>query len=79
MPATGSGSLLGARVSLRLRLTLAFSLSMAVVLSALGAFLYVRLGAELMAKIDLELRTRGDTIVTAANGRQPVPVGGGGG
>jgi len=66
-------------MSLRLRLTLAFSVSMAVVLSAFGAFLYVRLGAELMAKIDLELRTRGDTIVSAVSRRQPVPLQVGGG
>lgn len=61
-------------MSLRLRLTLAFSVSMAAVLCALGAFLYVRLGTELTRKIDLELRTRGDVILSALRQRQPVPV-----
>jgi CHASE3 domain sensor protein len=35
------------RLPIRLRLTLAFALAMAVVLSAVGAFLYVRLGDSL--------------------------------
>lgn len=46
------------RAPLRLRLTLAFAASMAIVLSALGAFLHFRLGAELLRGIDLELRSR---------------------
>jgi two-component system OmpR family sensor kinase len=50
------------RVPLRLRLTLAFAVAMAVVLSALGIFLYVRLGAELLRSIDMGLRPRAEVI-----------------
>jgi two-component system OmpR family sensor kinase len=47
------------RVPIRWRLSLAFALVMAVVLSALGAFLYVRLESSLIDGLDetLELRT----------------------
>ena len=62
------------RAPLRLRLTLAFALCMATVLSALGGFLYVRLGAELLGGIDLELRSRGGVIVSALSERGPVPI-----
>jgi two-component system, OmpR family, sensor kinase len=49
---------------LRLRLTLAFALCMAVVLTALGVFLRVRLGDELLRGIDLDLRARAAAITT---------------
>ena len=49
---------------LRLRLTLAFALCMAVVLTALGIFLRVRLGAELLRGIDYDLRARAVAITT---------------
>ena len=47
------------RLPIRWRLALAFALAMAVVLSALGAFLYVRLQSSLISGLDdtLELRT----------------------
>ncbi len=51
------------RLPIRLRLTLAFALGMALVLSALGAFLYLRLGAELLRSIDAGLRSRAEVIV----------------
>ncbi len=47
---------------IRLRLTLAFAVGMAVVLVVLGAFLYVRLGAELRASLDAGLRSRAQVI-----------------
>jgi two-component system, OmpR family, sensor kinase len=50
------------RVPLRMRLTLAFAVAMAVVLAALGTFLYVRLGAELLRSIDMGLRPRAEVI-----------------
>ena len=50
------------RLPLRLRLTLAFACAMALVLSALGAFLYLRLGAELLRSIDAGLGARADVI-----------------
>jgi two-component system, OmpR family, sensor kinase len=51
------------RLPLRLRLTLAFALGMVLVLSALGAFLYLRLGAELLRSIDSGLRSRAEVVV----------------
>src|SRR5438067_2451571 len=51
------------RFPLRLRVTLAFGVGMAVVLSALGLFLYVRVGHDLMNGIDMELRSRAQVIV----------------
>lgn len=56
------------RVPLRLRLTLAFAVAMAVVLTALGTFLYVRLGAELLRSIDMGLRSRAEVIVAGVGG-----------
>ena len=61
----------------RLRLTLAFAAGMAVVLTALGAFLYVRLGAELRSSIDLGLRSRAQ-VVRADVADTVVPAGSGG-
>jgi signal transduction histidine kinase len=52
------------QLPLRLRLTLAFALCMAVVLAALGVFLRVRLGDELLRGIDLDLRARAAAITT---------------
>jgi heavy metal sensor kinase len=46
------------RLPIRLRLTLAFALAMAVVLSATGLFLYYRLGSSLDETIDEELHAR---------------------
>jgi two-component system OmpR family sensor kinase len=46
------------RFPIRLRLTLAFALAMAVVLAATGAFLYFRLGVSLDEAIDEGLQTR---------------------
>ena len=62
------------RAPLRLRLTLAFALSVAVVLAGLGWFLHVRLGAELLRGIDLELRSRAGVITAALTEPGPVPV-----
>ena len=45
------------RLSLRLRLTLVFAAAMAVVIAAMGAFVFVRLNSSLTAAIDAELRT----------------------
>jgi two-component system, OmpR family, sensor kinase len=56
------------RLPIRLRLTLAFALAMALVLAATGAFVYLRMRAELDESVDQGLRARaGD--VTALLGR----------
>ncbi len=48
---------------IRTKLTLAFAAGMVVVLACLGAFLYVRLGAELRRSIDTGLRSRAQVLV----------------
>jgi len=62
------------RLPLRLRLTLAFTLSMTIVLAALGAFLYERMGAELLHGIDMDLRGRAGVIVSALSQRGQAPI-----
>jgi signal transduction histidine kinase len=52
------------RVPIRLRVTLAFALVSAVVLGALGYFIYARFDAELSEQIDQSLRTHGDDIAS---------------
>jgi two-component system OmpR family sensor kinase len=62
------------RVPTRLRLTLAFAAGMAVLLAAMGLFLYLRLGAALTQTIDQGLRGRADdvaTMVRASGSRLP--------
>jgi signal transduction histidine kinase len=54
------------RLPIRLRLALAFAVGMAVVLASLGVFLYVRLGDELLASIDLGLRSRAQVVEAGA-------------
>jgi heavy metal sensor kinase len=57
------------RIPIRLRVTLAFALVSAVVLSALGWFVYSRFDAELSDQIDQSLRTHGDDVASlVANG-----------
>lgn len=50
------------RLPVRLRLTLAFTLVMALVLAATGLFLYVRLGDELDTSLNTSLRSRADAV-----------------
>jgi heavy metal sensor kinase len=51
------------RLPIRLRLTLAFAVAMAAVLTAVGAFLYVRLGDSLDEALDEGLQTRAAEVV----------------
>jgi signal transduction histidine kinase len=44
------------RLPIRVRLTLAFAAAMAVVLSAIGAFVYQRVGSELLSSVDQTLK-----------------------
>jgi two-component system OmpR family sensor kinase len=50
------------RIPIRMRVTLAFTLVMAVLLGALGWFVYARFDNELSEQIDQSLRTHGDDI-----------------
>jgi heavy metal sensor kinase len=52
------------RIPIRLRVTLAFAVVSAVVLTALGYFVYARFDAELSEQIDQSLRTHGDDIAS---------------
>jgi heavy metal sensor kinase len=54
------------RIPLRLRLTLVFTIAMAIVLVGLAAFVYLRISADLLASVDAGLRSRAQVIVDAA-------------
>jgi two-component system, OmpR family, sensor kinase len=56
------------RIPIRLRITLAFALVSAVVLAALGYFVYARFDSELSEQIDQSLRTHGDDIASLVAG-----------
>lgn len=58
------------RLSVRVRVTLALTVVMAVVLAATGLFVYLRLGSELDAGIDQGLRTRADDLTALVQSRQ---------
>jgi signal transduction histidine kinase len=60
------------RLPIRVRLTLAFALAMAVVLTATGAFLYVRLGQSLNESINESLESRLTEVSNAVHNNQPV-------
>ena len=46
------------RLPIRLRLTLPFAVAMALVLSAMGVFVYLRVGSALLASVDTSLRAQ---------------------
>jgi signal transduction histidine kinase len=55
------------RLPVRLRLTIAFTAVMALVLTAVGLFVYSRVGSDLDEALDQSLRTRADDIASIAN------------
>ncbi|MGB2875494.1 MAG: ATP-binding protein [Gaiellaceae bacterium] len=59
------------RLPIRIRLTLAFALAMAVVLGATGAFLYLRLGSTLDRTLDQSLRTRAADVAALVQQASP--------
>jgi signal transduction histidine kinase len=50
------------RLPIRVRLTLAFAVAMAIVLAAMGAFVYVRVGGALESSVDQTLRAQAPEI-----------------
>jgi heavy metal sensor kinase len=52
------------RLPIRLRVTLAFAVAMALLLTALGYFIYARFDSELSEQADQSLRTHGDDIAS---------------
>jgi heavy metal sensor kinase len=63
------------RLPIRLRLTLAFACGMALVIAALGAFIYLRLGAELLSGIDMGLRSRAQVLAAGVADAGAFPEG----
>jgi two-component system, OmpR family, sensor kinase len=59
------------RLPITIRLTLVFSVVMAVVLAATGLFLYVRLGAELDRAVEDGLRSRADDVAALVRQSDP--------
>ena len=64
------------RVSLRARVTLAFTAVLALVLVAAGAFLYVRFSSDLQDQQDRGLRSRAGQLAGAAERGRPGPAAG---
>jgi heavy metal sensor kinase len=56
------------RLSIRIRLTLLFAAVMAVVLVAIGGFVYARVGSSLTASLNNDLRMRADDVSVASRG-----------
>ncbi len=56
------------RLPIRVRVTAAFAIAMAVVLGGTAAFLYVRLGSHLATALDRELRVRAQDLAPLAAG-----------
>ncbi len=61
------------RLPIRTRLTLVSAILMAVVIAALGVFLYTRLQAEMFAAVDDRLRDRAENLVRDAGNGPIVP------
>jgi heavy metal sensor kinase len=53
------------RLPIRLRLTLAFALGVAVILAGVGAFVYARMGADLLAAADASLNAQSEALEAA--------------
>ena len=55
------------RIPIRLRLTLPFALAVAVVLAAMGFFIYVRVGSQLLETIDANLQAQVPEVLSNAH------------
>jgi len=60
------------RLPIRVRLTLAFTVAMAAVLAAMGAFVYVRVGGALESSIDQTLRSQAPEVAARLRAGHPV-------
>jgi signal transduction histidine kinase len=61
------------RLPIRLRLTLPFAVGMAIVLAAMGFFIYARLGSALLSSVDQNLRVQAAEITTHADRPSTAP------
>ena len=59
---------------IRVRVTAAFALAMAVVLAGTALFVYLRLGSHLAIALDRELRVRAQDLTAIATGPEPFPA-----
>src|SRR3982074_3251505 len=73
-PSIPCGGILAMRLPVRLRLTIVFTLAMAVLLTLTGGFLYVRLGAEVLRTVDAALLSEADAVAGGI-GQQGVAFG----
>jgi len=62
------------RLPIRLRLTIIFAASMAAVTAGLGAFVYVRTGADLLSTVDAGLRSRAEMLAADLRHDDPALV-----
>jgi signal transduction histidine kinase len=62
-------------VPIRVRLTLAFTAVMALVLVAVGLFVYSQVGSDLQSALDTSLRTRADDLAATAIDTDGAPAG----
>jgi len=60
------------RIPIRLRLTLPFALAMAVVLAAMGFFIYLRVGSALLATVDANLLAQAREAAASAREGHPL-------
>ena len=67
------------RIPIRLRLTLAFALVMAVVLAGMSFFVYARVGSALLASMDQSLRSQAVDVSRLDRGRLDLDAASGGG
>jgi two-component system OmpR family sensor kinase len=58
------------RLTIRIRLTLAFAVAMAAVIAAMGSFVYVRVGDALLGSIDQALRAQAQEAALSAHDEQ---------
>jgi len=62
------------RLPIRQRLTITFAASMAAMIAGLGAFVYIRTGADLLDTVDAGLRSRAELLVTDLQHHDQAPV-----
>ena len=62
------------RIPIRLRLTVVFTIAMAILLVALGAFVYLRVSSDLLASVDLSDKARDVPPRLSGGERQRVAV-----
>ena len=60
------------RLPIRVRLTLVFAGGMVLVIVGVGAFMHIRMGADLLAATDASLSAQADALIGAIQAAHPV-------